>query len=101
MKPKKQIIVALTIIFLITIPLAISHVSVASTPNPAISAVASGSSSTSSITVNSNPNPLYTTVAIDVRIDNSPAIWGWAVSSVTWNSTVLNLIKVVRVALLP
>jgi len=85
----------MTIILLITIPLAISHVSVANTPNPALSAVASGTISTSSITVNPNPNPLYTTVKIDVRIDNSPAIWGWAVSSVTWNSTVLNLVKVV------
>ncbi len=51
LKPKKQIIVALTIILLITIPLAISHVSIASTPAPAISAVQSGSTSTSSITV--------------------------------------------------
>ncbi len=91
---KKRIIAALAIILLVTIPLAISDVGIASTSSPVISAVLSGSSSTSSITVGPNPNPLNTTFKIDVRIDSSPAIWGWGITNINWNSTVIALIKV-------
>lgn len=93
LKPRKQIIVALAIILLIAIPLTISHVSITSTPAPTISAVQSGTMSTSSITLGPKPNPIYTTVMIDIRIDNSPGIWGWFLPTVSWNATVLQLIK--------
>lgn len=91
---KKRVTIAITIILLVTLPLAIPCLSIASTSAPTISAVKSGSTSTSSITVGPTPNPLSTSIKIDIRIDNSPGSWGWLLSSVTWNATILQLVKV-------
>jgi hypothetical protein len=67
---------------------------VASLSDAVISAVQSGTTSTSSITLGPSPNPIGTDVSIDIRIDNTGPIWGWTISTVTWNPQVLNLTQV-------
>ena len=70
-------------------------VNAASLPNTVISVVQSGSTNTSPINLGPNPNPVGTNVTVDVRIDNSPNIWGWWINTVfSWNATLLQLVKV-------
>jgi hypothetical protein len=91
---RKKIIVALTTLLLFTLTFTFFNVTEAGTSSPAISAVLSGSTTTSTINLGPNPNPINTTVKIDFRIDNAVPLWGWSVSTVAWNATVLQLIKV-------
>ena len=96
MKPKKRLVLALAIIVILSIPLTILGSSQASGLGPVISAVSSGSTSTSAITLGPNPNPINTTIKIDIRIDNAPSLWGWNLPTITWNATVLQLVKAVK-----
>lgn len=60
-----------------------------------ISAVQTSTISTSNVTLGPSPNPIGTNISIDVRIDNvSVGFWGWSVTTVTWNPTVMNLTQV-------
>lgn len=72
----------------------LTPISLSQKSSTTFSVVQSGSQSTSAITLGPNPDPVGSTVKIDLRIDNSPGIWGWILPTVTWNSTVMNLIKV-------
>ncbi len=94
MKPKKWLISSILIAVIFFVPLTIFGSSQASTSSPAISAVSSGSANTSVITL--DPSAINTTVKIDIRIDNSPGIWAWYIKNVSWNATVLQLIKAAK-----
>ncbi len=41
--------------------------------------------------VGPTPNPINTTIGVDVRISGASNVWGWAMSSVTWNPRILQL----------
>ncbi len=59
------------------------------------SAVSSGTTTTSSITLGPSPDPMGTTFKIDIRVDDvTVGFWGWAIPTVTWDSTVLQLTHV-------
>jgi hypothetical protein len=57
-----------------------------------MSVVQSGTINTSTITLGSNH--LNTTIKLDIRISNSPAIWGWSILNVQWNASMMQLTKV-------
>ena len=93
MKTIRRTLLALTVLFIIIIPFAVSSVvGTDSTLDPEISVVQSGTANTSTITLGSSQ--LYTTFKLDIRIDNAHPIYGWYLPNVTWNASVLQLTKV-------
>ncbi len=94
MKLAKKLIVSLMTISLALTIFTIVSSSLASSPPTSMSAVLSGTTNNSQITIGSNPTPINTTFKIDVRIDNVPSIWSWTIPTVTWNSSVIQLIQV-------
>ena len=54
-----------------------------------------GTTNINSVSVPSSPNPIGTTVKFDIYISGAADIWGWAVPTVTWNTAVVHLTKVV------
>jgi hypothetical protein len=59
-----------------------------------VTAVQAGSNDTVVWSVGPDPDPINSTIQVDIRIDNASNIWGWAVSNVTWNSSVLELSRI-------
>jgi hypothetical protein len=71
-----------------------SPISEASTPTGVFSAVQSGTTIVNSIWLYPHSNPINTTINIDIRLDDASNIWGWTISEVAWNASVLQLIGV-------
>ncbi len=98
-KSNKKIILGSVIIFLLvsSMLLTISPVRATGATSGSFSAVSSGTGGTTnvnSVSLPSSPNPVGSSVKFDIYISGASNIWGWSISTVSWNPAVLSLAKV-------
>jgi hypothetical protein len=99
LKTHKKGLIALALVFFMIMPMfAAVNLAKAGTDTAAGSFAVyqtgtAGTTDVSSFTVPASPNPIGTYVYFDIYIYNAANVWGWSISTVSWNPSVLQLIS--------